>query len=162
MCVRRSGSATCTWSAGGKLLLEYQNDALTGEASGELEDGSQYQGELIERVYPPQQIADEGTPPNVQEQHACLDLAKNRRWDELEARLRASSHPRCLINSQPSGRWPALHQVLPLARQNLAGNTLKCFPAVIRRRRCGGAQNRGTEPLRSLSLSHTLCHTDTT
>ena len=32
MCVRRSGSATCTWSAGGKLLLEYQNDALTGEA----------------------------------------------------------------------------------------------------------------------------------
>jgi hypothetical protein len=124
MCVRRSGSATCTWSAGGKLLLEYQNDALTGEASGQLEDGSQYQGELIERVYPPQQIADEGTPPNVQEQHACLDLAKNRRWDELEARLRASSHPRCLINSQPSGRWPALHQVLPLARQNLLQETL--------------------------------------
>ena len=136
MCVRRSGSATCTWSAGGKLLLEYQNDALTGEASGELEDGSQYQGELIERVYPPQQIADEGTPPNVQEQHACLDLAKNRRWDELEARLRASSHPRCLINSQPSGRWPALHQVL--ARTCASKSLAACFLAVFPRREGGG------------------------
>ena len=63
MCVRRSGSATCTWSAGGKLLLEYQNDALTGEASGQLEDGSQYQGELIERVYPPG--LKEGPPPGT-------------------------------------------------------------------------------------------------
>jgi len=73
---------------------------------------------------------------SVQEQHACLDLAKHRRWDELEAMLRASPHPRCLINSQPSGRWPALHQVL--ARTCASKSLAACFPAVFPRREGGG------------------------
>ena len=73
---------------------------------------------------------------SVQEQHACLDLAKHRRWDELEAMLRASPHPRCLINSQPSGRWPALHQVL--ARTCASKSLAACFPAVFLRREGGG------------------------
>ena len=132
---KRTGKGCCTWPNGLKLELEYHDDKVIGTAKGHgecyLEDGSRYQGGIMEKLLPPgyKQVwhLHKWLQNNCSIQwHACSSFSSALWHDRLALHLRfhihGVAHPCRIPLLRLSAPRPSLCEIVSVMMSFLARN----------------------------------------